>query len=71
MKPELGGQDPIIDNPSVNGDVRTYVLHVGAEADLGVGVTVEPADSADTSLDPGDNVTITGNRQQRRAGHGD
>ena len=51
--------DSVNKNPSVNSDVRTYILHVGAEADLGVGVTVTPADSADTSIDPGDNVTIT------------
>ena len=56
---KLGGLDPVSMDPSVNSDVREYTIHVGAEADLGVGVTVAPSDSADTSLDPGDNVTIT------------
>ena len=53
------GLKPVSRDGSVTSDVREYIFHVGAEADLGVGVTVEPADSADTSLDPGDNVTIT------------
>lgn len=45
--------------PSVTSDVREYIVHVGAKADLSAGVTAAPADSTDTSLDPGDNVTIT------------
>ena len=44
---------------TLTSEVRQYIFHVGLEADLGVDVTVEAADSADTSLDPGDNVTIT------------
>ena len=44
----------------MNSDVREYTIHVGAEADLGVGVTVTPVAGDDTtSLDPGENVTIT------------
>ncbi len=45
--------------PSVNSDQQKYILHVGAEADLSVGVTAAPTDATDTSLDPGDDVTIT------------
>ena len=55
---KLGGLDPVSTNPSVNGDVREYILHVGAEADLGVSVKAAPADKTDTSLDPGDKVTV-------------
>ena len=46
------------EDPSVTSDVREYIIHVGAEADLGVEMTVNPADTSDTSLDPGDDVTI-------------
>ena len=45
-------------DPSVTSDVREYIIHVGAEADLGVEMTVNPADTSDKSLDPGDDVTI-------------
>ena len=46
--------------PSVTSDYRYYILHVGAEADLSVGMTVAPDLVApDTTLDPGDNVIIT------------
>ncbi len=55
----LGGLDPISKDASVTSDVREYFFHVGAETDLGVSVTTVPADSADTSLDPGDKVTVT------------
>ncbi len=55
---KLGGLDPISTELSVNSDVREYTIHVGAEADLGVSVTAVPSVSTDTSLDPGDNVTI-------------
>ena len=41
--------DPVNDNPSVNSDVRTYILHVGAESDLGVTMTAAPESPA-----PGD-----------------
>jgi len=51
--------DAVNKNPSVNSDVRTYILHVGAEADLGVSVSVEPELAVgDTTLDPGDEVSI-------------
>ena len=43
----------------MTSDVREYILHVGAEADLSVTTTVAPADTSDTSLDPGDDLTIT------------
>ena len=55
----LGGLKPLGTEESVSGDVRDYILHVGAEADLGVGMTVVPADRTDPSLAPGDDVTIT------------
>ena len=58
-EPDQDIDDPIAKELSVNDDVREYIIHVGAEADLGVGLTVAPADSADTSLDPGDKVTVT------------
>lgn len=55
----LGGLDPVSKDPSVNSDVRTYILHVGAEADLGVSASIQPAlESGDTTLDPGDDVSI-------------
>ena len=53
------GLDPVSEESSVTSDVREYILHVGLMADLGVGVTAVPADSADPTLDPGDEVTIT------------
>ena len=42
----------------VTSDFREYIFHVGAEADMSATVTVAPADASDTSLDPGDDVTI-------------
>ena len=57
---KLAGRDPISKDISVSSDVREYILHVGAEANLGIGVTAEPAlEDGDTTLDPGDDVTIT------------
>ena len=53
------GLDPVSEESSVTSDVREYILHVGLMADLSVGVTAAAADSADTALDPGDEVTIT------------
>ena len=53
------GLPPVSVESSVTGDVREYILHVGLMADLGVGVEAVPADSADTTLDPDDEVTIT------------
>ena len=50
---ELDGQEPISKDHSVTSDVREYVVHVGAEADLGVKVTVTPENPS-----PGDNVAI-------------
>ena len=40
-------------DPSVTSDVRTYILHVGAESDLGVAMTVTPE-----SASPNNEVTI-------------
>lgn len=54
-----GGRSPVSPDPGVSSDVRKYLFHVGLMADLSVDVTAAPADSTDTSLDPGDNVTIT------------
>lgn len=48
------GLDPISTDASVTSDVREYILHVGAEADLGVATTVTPE-----SPSPNENVTIT------------
>ena len=52
--------DTISNDESVTSDLREYIVHVGAEADLGLSVSVEPdLDSGDTTLDPGDDVTVT------------
>ncbi len=57
--PNTGKTNPVSRESSVTSDQRKYILHVGAEADLGVGVTVEPAlEEGDETLDPGDKVTI-------------
>ncbi len=48
-----GPQDPVSVDPAVNSDVREYIIHVGAEADLSVGMTATP----DTASPPS-NVTI-------------
>ena len=52
--PDQTHDDPVSKDRSVNSDVRTYILHVGAESDLGVTMTAAPASPA-----PGDLVTIT------------
>ena len=57
--PNTKKSDPVSKDESVTSDFRRYILHVGAESDLGVAMTVEPAlESGDTTLDPGDRVTI-------------
>ena len=56
---ELGGLLPLGTEDSVTSDVREYTIHVGAEADLSVGVTAEEAATGTAPLEPGDNVTIT------------
>ena len=57
------GLDPVSAEASVTSDVREYIVHVGAEADLGVGVTAvrdgDGDDNGDGNLDPGEDVTIT------------
>ena len=50
---ELHGQDPVSKDPSVTSDVREYVVHVGAEADLDIEVKFTPENPS-----PGDNVAI-------------
>jgi len=56
---QLGGLEPLGTEDSVTSDVREYTVHVGAEANLGVSVSVEPELAAgDTTLDPGDAVNI-------------
>ena len=58
--PDNARSDARSKDPSVSSDFRRYILHVGAESDLGVAMTVEPAlATGDTTLDPGDNVAIT------------
>ena len=57
--PNTAGENPISKDASVTSDLREYIVHVGAEANLGVTTAVAPADASDRSLDPGDNVTIT------------
>ena len=57
--PNTTKSDPISKDDSVTSDLREYIVHVGAEANLGVTAAVAPADASDRSLDPGDNVTIT------------
>ena len=57
--PDTTRNNPRSKDPSVTSDVREYILHVGAESDLGVTASVEPAlEDGDTTLDPGDNVAI-------------
>ena len=57
--PNTKKSDPVSTDRSVSSDFRRYILHVGAGADLGVSASVEPAlATGDTTLDPGDNVTI-------------
>ena len=56
---QLGGLLPLGTEESVTSDVREYTLHVGTEADLSVGVTVEEAATGTAPLEPGDNVTVT------------
>ena len=62
-EPNQDIDDPIAKELSVNDDVREYIFHVGAEADLGVEVTAVPDgngdDNGDGNLDPGEDVTIT------------
>lgn len=53
------GLDPVSDDASVSSDVRDYIVHVGAEADLGVEVSAEEASTGVAPLEPGDNVTVT------------
>ena len=55
------GLDPISKDASVTSDVRDYIVHVGAEANLGVEVAMAavPSDSNDTTLDPTEDVTVT------------
>jgi len=52
--PNRTHDNPISQEPSVNDDQRTYILHVGAESDVGVTVTATPESPA-----PGDLVAIT------------
>ena len=52
--PDTSEINPTSGDGSVTSDVREYILHVGAEADLGVAMTVTP-----DSPSPGDDVTIT------------
>ena len=57
--PNTSKDDPVSKDESVTSDVREYIIHVGAESDLGVTTSVEPAlATGDATLDPGDNVTI-------------
>ena len=51
--PDIQADDPVSPDKSVTSDMREYVIHVGAEADLGVAGTVTPQ-----SPSPGDTVTI-------------
>jgi len=51
--PDTTRDDPRSKDESVTSDVREYILHVGAESDLGVEATVTPESSS-----PGDDVTI-------------
>ena len=53
--PNQSQNPPVSKDASVTSDVREYILHVGAEADLGITtMEVTPA-----SPSPGNNVTIT------------
>jgi len=53
--PDTAKDNPVSKDPSVTSDVREYILHVGAEADLSATMMVAPE-----SPSPGvDNVTVT------------
>ncbi len=52
--PKTDAADPVSKDNSVTSDMREYVIHVGAEADLGIAGTVMPQ-----SPSPGDPVTVT------------
>ena len=51
--------NPESEDGSVSSDVREYIVHVGAEADLGVTTAVAPESTAPSSDDTISNVTIT------------
>ena len=53
-KPDGAKADRISKDESVSSDVRTYIIHVGAEADLGVTATATPVNPS-----PGNEVTVT------------
>ena len=52
--PNTTKSDPISKDSSVTSDLREYIVHVGAEANLGVTVRTPAQD-----VSPGDNVTFT------------
>jgi len=51
--PNPKAADPISEDKSVTSDLREYIIHVGAEADLSAAMTVTPQ-----SPEPGNDVTI-------------
>ena len=53
------GREPISQADSVTSATREFFLHVGLLADLSVEVTAGAADPDDSTIDPGDEVTIT------------
>ena len=52
--PDIQADDPVSPDKSVTSDMREYVIHVGAEADLGVTATATPDNPS-----PSDTVTVT------------
>ena len=52
--PNTAGENPISKDASVTSDLREYIVHVGAEANLGLSIRMPPQ-----SVSPGDNVTVT------------
>ena len=58
-EPNTTKDDPVSSDESVTSDVREYILHVGAEADLGVTTVVAPESTSPSSGDTVRSVTVT------------
>jgi len=57
--PNTDKDNPESEDGSVSSDVREYIVHVGAEADLGVTTTVAPESTSPSSGDTVSNVIVT------------
>ena len=57
--PNTSKSDPESEDPGVTSDVREYIVHVGAEADLSATMTVAPESTSPSSAGNVSNVTVT------------